>query len=99
MEQKKIVTHSDIYNRKQKEDFPIEGIPYGAIQWKGTNVCMDLYCECGHHGHVDDDFFYYYECPKCHAKYAVGERIKLIPLTEEEVEYAIKGVGFKTSID
>jgi len=56
---------------------------HGWIQWKGTGVCMDTHCSCGYHGHVDADFFYFYECPKCRKKYAVGQTVKLIPLTED----------------
>lgn len=75
----------DDYDEIYSQDFQPTG-PHGWIQWKGTNVCVDLYCSCGHHGHVDADFFYHYECPKCHAKYAVGQNIALIPLTPEQAE-------------
>ena len=56
----------------------------GWIQWKGTNVCMDLTCECGWSGHHDGDFFYYMRCPSCKRVYAVGQNIKLIALTPEQ---------------
>ena len=36
--------------------------PHGWIQWKGTDVCMDTHCVCGHHGHIDAPFAYYYRC-------------------------------------
>lgn len=26
--------------------------PNGWIQWKGTDVCMDVYCSCGYHSRV-----------------------------------------------
>lgn len=58
---------------------------YGWIQWKGTSVCMDTHCICGYEGHVDTDFFYRYECPKCHRKYAVGQNVKLIEMTPEMI--------------
>ncbi len=61
---------------------------HGWIQWKGTNVCIDLCCECGHNGHVDGEFFYFYECSACGRKYAIGQTVKLIPLTPEEVTWA-----------
>lgn len=69
-----------VYSR----DTPVQDQPHGWIQWKGTDVCIDLHCACGHHGHFDGEFFYYYECPACHAKYAVGRNIALIPLTAEQ---------------
>jgi len=65
-----------------------DGEPHGWIQWKGTDVCIDLYCRCGYHGHVDADFFYAYQCPSCKCKYIVGQHVKLIEmLPEEEDEY------------
>jgi hypothetical protein len=57
---------------------------HGWIQWKGTDVCIDVRCACGHSGHIDGDFFYYYRCPSCQALYAVGQNIKLIALTAEQ---------------
>ena len=35
------------------------------IQWKGTDVCIDLNCECGHYAHYDGYFLYWYKCSKC----------------------------------
>jgi hypothetical protein len=72
-----------------KRDNPGEE-PYGWIQWKGTDVCMDLYCKCGFQGHVDTDFFYHAFCPSCDRKFFVGCNIKLIELTPEEVATADK---------
>lgn len=58
--------------------------PRGWIQWKGTDVCIDLHCVCGNHDHFDGEFFYYYECSACHRKYLVGENVKLHELTKDE---------------
>jgi len=79
-----------LYKRVESEEPNIEGRSWGGIQWKGTDVCMDVYCECGCHGHVDGDFFYYYRCPGCKRLFAVGQRVHIIPLTEEETEYVEK---------
>lgn len=57
--------------------------PHGWIQWKGTDICIDLHCKCGYHGHIDGEFFYYYECPSCKTRYAVGQHVILIELTPE----------------
>ena len=74
-----------------------KGEAHGWIQWKGTDVCVDLHCKCGHHGHYDGDFLYFYQCPACGTKYAVGQNIKLIPLTAEQEKYVeTTQVGFKT---
>lgn len=35
------------------------------IQWKGTDVCMDFYCECGANCHFDGYFAYAVRCPHC----------------------------------
>jgi hypothetical protein len=39
--------------------------PHAFIQWKGTNVCMDFYCECGAQCHFDGGFAYAVKCPHC----------------------------------
>lgn len=80
--------YKDIYSQDNSP-----GISHGWIQWKGTDVCMDLYCECGHHGHVDGCFFYFYKCPKCHMRFAVGQNVKLIKLSESQ---ALEVSDFKT---
>ncbi len=56
---------------------------HGWIQWKGTDVCIDLHCICGTHGHHDGDFMYSVRCKDCGRKYAVGQVVKLIPLDNE----------------
>jgi hypothetical protein len=66
------------------------GLPHGWIQWKGTNVCMDVHCRCGAHMHIDDDFVYFIECPHCGAVYAVGNHVELILLHGKEVDEARK---------
>lgn len=43
--------------------------PSTFIQWKGTDVCMDFYCECGAHCHFDGDFAYTVKCPHCETIY------------------------------
>lgn len=77
--------YTDFYEQVYSKDFVVSDISYGWIQWKGTSACVDVHCKCGHLGHVDADFFYFYECPSCHTKYAVGQNIKLIELTKEQV--------------
>ena len=63
-----------------------EGEPHGWIQWKGTDVCMDVHCDCGHHGHIDADFAYCYECTNCGQRFQLNGHIKLHKLTKEEGE-------------
>ena len=45
------------------------------IQWKGTEACFDLTCECGNRAHFDTDFAYYVRCPAC-------ERVWQMPTTQ-----------------
>lgn len=39
--------------------------PCAFVQWKGTDVCMDVYCPCGDQFHIDADFTYAVQCPHC----------------------------------
>lgn len=60
-----------------------QGKPHGWIQWKGTNVCMDVHCECGELTHIDCDFVYFVKCCKCNKKYFVNGHVQLIEISEE----------------
>ncbi len=59
------------------------GRPCGLIQWKGTDVCVDIYCKCGKQMHFDGDFMYYVKCPHCNQVYECGGWIKLHPIDYE----------------
>lgn len=59
------------------------GKPHGCVQWKGTDVCMDIYCKCGHHSHIDCDFTYAVKCPACGTSYMCNGHIELIEVEEE----------------
>jgi hypothetical protein len=58
--------------------------PYTFIQWKGTEVCMDVYCTCGDQFHIDGDFAYEVQCHHCGQIYEVGSRVVLTPLDESD---------------
>ena len=73
----------DFWKALLERDNP-PGEAHGWIQWKGTDACIDLHCKCGHLGHLDREFLYFYKCKACGAKYAVGQNVKLIPLDDEE---------------
>jgi len=66
--------------------------PFGFIQYKGTDICMDLNCECGELSHIDGDFVYAIQCPYCDKKYDLNCFIKLEEFTGEhhEAKYAGK---------
>ena len=56
--------------------------PHGWVQWKGTDVCMDVHCACGELVHVDGEFAYFVRCVKCGQKYEVGGYVVLYPVPE-----------------
>lgn len=58
--------------------------PHCWIQWKGTNVCMDMYCVCGYHSHIHASFAYTVQCPECKRVFSPNAYIELIELTEED---------------
>lgn len=75
-------------------------LPCGHIQWKGTDVCIDLDCICGAHSHYDGDFLYFFKCWKCDRRFAVGSAITLHEIDDIEVIEDIEtGHGFKTDTD
>lgn len=53
---------------------------HGWIQWKGTDVCIDLHCRCGAWIHFDGDFLYFFTCGKCGQAFEIGGHVKLYPV-------------------
>lgn len=64
--------------------------PHAWIQWKGTNVCADIHCECGHLSHYDGDFMYFIRCPNCRRIWEVGSHIALYPSRLSEDDSSIQ---------
>ncbi len=64
------------WDREEK----FHGLPHGWVQWKGTDVCMDVHCECGAHLHVDAAFAYNVECPHCGRVFQCNGHIELIEI-------------------
>jgi hypothetical protein len=60
-----------------------EGQPHGMVQWKGTNVCMDVYCKCGQHTHFDGYFANNLKCPHCGTVYYCSPNIEFIEMEEQ----------------
>ena len=72
---------------KEYEWQGLKECPKGAhvyIQWKGTEVCMDVHCECGNHAHSDAEFAYFVECAKCHRIYEVGCYTRLYVVSHDQ---------------
>ncbi len=75
--------------RKRQKFFQLKR-PFGSLQWKGTDVCMDIHCPCGAHSHLDTEFLYYFICNNCQTVYEVGSYIKLRKVSDEEKEYLLR---------
>ncbi len=56
------------------------------IQWKGTDVCIDLYCECGEHHHFDGEFLYGWKCLACGRCYTMGSEVSMTKIPQSELE-------------
>lgn len=53
------------------------------IQWKGTNICMDVWTPCCNAQlHVDGYFCYALRCPDCGKTYELGTKVTMT-LTED----------------
>ena len=62
--------------------------PHGWVQWKGTDVCVDLHCTCGAHLHHDGYFMYYIQCEECGQFYECDGHITLHPVGADEIQAA-----------
>lgn len=54
------------------------------IQWKGTDVCLDFWCECGTQSHLDAYNAYAVKCPACGAIYELRASAVKVEKTEWE---------------
>lgn len=54
--------------------------PHGWIQFKGTEICIDIRCKCGELSHYDGGFMYFIKCPHCGQVYEANGHIQLIPV-------------------
>jgi len=76
--------------------------PRGWIQYKGTDICVDLHCACGTHGHYDGDQMYFVRCKDCGRRYGVSQNVLLVELTDDvadaaEVDWRDRFIGFSES--
>ncbi len=51
----------------------------GYIQWKGSNICLDVHCTCGKSYHVDAEFCYAVRCGSCGKEWALSPFIRMVP--------------------
>ena len=52
-----------------------------GVQWKGTDVCFDFYCECGRDSHFDGYGAYAVRCGHCGKKFDMPYTLHLKPFT------------------
>lgn len=58
------------------------------IQWKGTDICVDVTCLlCDGSFHFDGDFPYYLQCPHCEAVHELSTAVEtqVVPLASVHV--------------
>lgn len=53
--------------------------PHVFVQWKGTDVCLDFFCDCGGGGHYDGDFAYGLRCSDCGTEWLMPHTFGLLP--------------------
>jgi hypothetical protein len=47
------------------------------IQWKGTDICMDFWCDCGTQNHYNGYFAYYVQCKGCKQVYKLDSKVMM----------------------
>lgn len=65
-------------------------VPHIWIQWKGTDVCCDVWCSCGQPAHFDGDFLYFFQCPHCGKYWEVGTHVKIYEVSAERAGEHVK---------
>jgi hypothetical protein len=74
---------------KSSESTPVndilKGKPHGWIQFKGTELCMDVHCKCGELTHIDGMFVYFLKCASCGTVYELNGNIELIERDSSEI--------------
>ena len=52
------------------------------IQWKSTDIMIEVYCPCGGGGYFSGWFMYFIKCTSCGQVYECGTSIELKPIDE-----------------
>lgn len=72
----------------ERPQFTRPGRAQAGLQWKGTDVCLDVTCQCGAESHLDGYIFGKWRCGAC------GLAFQLPHLTI--TAYEIEGTGSET---
>lgn len=58
------------------------------IQWKGTDVCCDIYCpKCKTNYHYDGYFLYSFKCMKCGSVYKLPMELDIKKINKKDIFY------------
>lgn len=58
--------------------------PSVFIQYKGTDICLDFTCACGHSAHYDGYMAYTLRCPECGRFFAMEQFPRLTEVPAEK---------------
>jgi hypothetical protein len=86
------VSDPNLFSRLDAADAEVLSGPHAWIQWKGTNVCADIHCSCGAHGHIDAQFAYYVRCGACGKLWALSGNVRMVEVTAEEIKGACEPI-------
>ena len=78
-------------------DKPPEDAPYGYVQWKGTDACLDLKCTCGALTHLDGERAYVIKCVKCGRVFWVQPYVLMTELEGENLALAEESEAIRTT--
>lgn len=82
------VPYSEVYEKLYGFEKEIQDAhPFGWIQYKGSNICVDIHCDCGELSHYDGDFAYAVRCPYCQKQWVLGQTVRLVELSPEMEEH------------
>lgn len=77
MSETEAIKHDDRYVVEVNQ--PVDGDTCEAfIQWKGTDVCLDVYCPCGADVHFDGMFAYAVRCWSCQRVWSLPSMLILV---------------------
>jgi len=84
--------HDELWSRQTAL---YKGKPHGFVQWQGTTVCMDLWCEeCKSSTHFcGQGFTFAVSCAACGRAYFVNPHVEMVLMTKEEEAHWQAGSG------
>ena len=58
--------------------FDISHDSHGSLLLKGSDIYMDVHCDCGHTSNIKGDSVYFVKCPACGTIYELNGFVQLI---------------------